>query len=49
VLTGLLYGIRPTDPAAFAATAGVIALVALAACYVPVRRALRVSPVSLLR
>jgi putative ABC transport system permease protein len=49
VLTGLLYGIRPSDPAAFAATAGVIALVALAACYVPVRRALRVNPVSLLR
>jgi predicted permease len=49
VLTGLLYGIRPTDPGAFAATAAVIAVVALAACYVPVRRALRVDPVRLLR
>jgi len=49
VLTGLLYGIRPTDPAAFAATAALIALVALAACYVPVRRALRVDPARLLR
>jgi putative ABC transport system permease protein len=48
-LTGLLYGIQPTDPAAFALTAGVVALVALAACYVPVRRALRVDPASLLR
>jgi putative ABC transport system permease protein len=49
VLTGLLHGIQPTDPAAFALTAGVVALVALAACYVPVRRALRVDPATLLR
>jgi putative ABC transport system permease protein len=49
VLTGMLYGIRPTDPSAFALTALVIAAVALAACYVPARRALRVDPVSLLR
>jgi ABC-type antimicrobial peptide transport system permease subunit len=49
VVAGLLYGIRPTDPATFAATAAIIALVALVACYAPVRRALRVNPVSLLR
>jgi predicted permease len=49
VLTGLLYGMRATDPAAFAATAAVIAVVALAACYAPVRRALRVDPLTLLR
>jgi ABC-type lipoprotein release transport system permease subunit len=48
-VAGLLYGIRPTDPATFAATAAIIALVALVACYAPVRRALRVNPVSLLR
>jgi predicted permease len=49
VLTGLLFGVRPTDPSAFALTALVVGVVALAACYVPVRRAIRVDPVSLLR
>jgi putative ABC transport system permease protein len=49
VLTGLLYGVRPTDPSAFALTGVLVAIVSLAACYVPVRRAIRVDPVSLLR
>jgi ABC-type antimicrobial peptide transport system permease subunit len=49
VLTGLLYGIRPTDPSTFALTALVVAVVALAACYIPARRAMRVDPVSALR
>jgi predicted permease len=49
VLTGMLYGIEPTDPSAFALTAAVVAVVALVACYVPARRALRVDPVTLLR
>jgi predicted permease len=49
VLTGLLFGVQPTDPAACALTAAIVAAVALAACYVPVRRAIRVDPVTLLR
>lgn len=49
VLTGLLYGVRPTDPSAFAWTAVAVAVVALAACYIPARRAMRVDPVSALR
>jgi len=49
VLTGLLHGIQPTDPPAFALTATVVAIVALAACWIPARRALRVDPASLLR
>jgi ABC-type antimicrobial peptide transport system permease subunit len=49
VLTGLLYGVRPTDPSAFAVTALGVAVVALAACYIPARRAMRVDPVSALR
>ena len=49
VVAGLLFGVRPTDPSAFALTAVIVAAVALGACYVPVRRAIRVDPVSLLR
>jgi hypothetical protein len=49
VLAGLLYGVRPTDPSAFALTGVIVAVVSLAACYVPVRRAIGVDPVSLLR
>jgi predicted permease len=49
MLEGMLFGIAPTDPAAFFLTAVVVASVALAACYVPARRALHVDPVGLLR
>jgi putative ABC transport system permease protein len=49
MVAGLLFGIEPTDSSAFALTGIVVALVALAACYIPARRALRVDPVSLLR
>jgi putative ABC transport system permease protein len=49
VLRGLLYGIGPDDPVAYAVTAGAIVLVILGACYLPARRALRVDPVAALR
>jgi predicted permease len=49
ILTGLLFGIQPSDPSAFALTAVIVGGVALVACYAPVRRAIRVDPVSLLR
>jgi putative ABC transport system permease protein len=49
LVAGLLFGIQPTDPSAFALTGLAVALIALAACYLPARRALRVDPVSLLR
>jgi len=49
VLTGMLYGVQATDALSFAASAAAIALVALAACYVPARRALGADPITLLR
>jgi len=44
-----LYGVGPLDAATFVAVAGILALVALAATYVPARAALRVDPVEALR
>jgi len=49
VLAGMLYGVQPTDGLTFAAAAAAVAVVALAACYVPARRALRADPITLLR
>jgi len=49
VLSSLLFGVQATDASAFTLAAAVIAGVALAAAYLPARRALRVNPVTLLR
>jgi putative ABC transport system permease protein len=48
-LESLLYNVSPRDPGIFAATAMVLLLVAMAACWLPARRAARLSPVDALR
>lgn len=49
VVGKLLYGIAPTDPLSLTVAPVVLALAAVAACIVPVRRATGVSPVEALR
>ncbi|HSY83287.1 MAG TPA: ABC transporter permease [Gemmatimonadaceae bacterium] len=48
-LRGLLYGIGPTDPGPLGAAVAVLLGVVWLACYVPSRRAVRVSPLIALR
>jgi putative ABC transport system permease protein len=49
LISSLLYGVSPRDPAVFAATAVTLFGVATLACWLPARRAAHVSPVEALR
>ena len=49
VLSGLLFGVRPADPATILAVAAVLAVAALAAAWLPAARAARIDPIDALR
>jgi ABC-type lipoprotein release transport system permease subunit len=48
-MSSFVYGIETTDAVTFVIAPTVLSLVALAACYVPARRATRVDPVAVLK
>ena len=49
LLSGLLFGVTPTDPATFLLVPSALALAALFAAYGPARHATRVDPLVALR
>jgi putative ABC transport system permease protein len=49
VLSAVLFGVKPRDPATYVAVAAVLLLTAALASYIPARRAMRIDPIAALR
>jgi len=49
LMSSLLFGVAPYDPLTFGAVVAVLTLVAVAACGIPARRAIRIPPSIALR
>jgi len=49
LISSFLFGVKPTDPLTYAAVATGLAGIAMLACYIPARRALKVDPIIALR
>jgi len=49
LMKSLLFAVKPADPLTFATVAALLLIVALAAAYLPARRATRLDPVTTLR
>ena len=49
LMSSLLFGVKPTDAVTFLSVAALLTCVALAASYIPSRRALRTDPLEALR